>query len=96
MHQTSGKPPWHNWYKTARWERLRQRVFLRDLYHCQCGCGRLEGDTSKLVADHKIPHRGDEQKFWDEDNIQTLYKPCHDRLKQKQEQASLHQRGVWH
>nr|WP_246705146.1 HNH endonuclease [Rhizobium sp. RM] len=52
------------------------------------GCGRVDGNTSRLVADHKMPHRGDEQLFWNENNLQCLCKPCHDRLKQKQERAA--------
>ena len=88
--------PWRNWYKLARWQRLRLKVFLRDCYTCQCGCGVIEGDTRLLVADHKIPHRGDERLFWDEDNVQTMLKACHDSKKQKEEQATLHHRGVWY
>src|SRR5688572_10745903 len=95
IHQHRGEP-WRKWYKTARWSRLRHRVFVRDCYTCQCGCGRLEGDTSLLVADHKTPHRGDERLFWDEANVQTMLKACHDSKKQKEEQTSLHQRGVWY
>jgi 5-methylcytosine-specific restriction endonuclease McrA len=90
------KLPWKAWYNTARWQRLRLAIFLRDLYTCQCGCGRVEADTSQLVCDHKKPHRGDVRLFWDEDNLQTLLKSCHDSRKQKQEQQSLHTRGVWH
>jgi 5-methylcytosine-specific restriction protein A len=87
--------PWKPWYRTARWWRLRRKVFLRDLFQCK-HCGRLEGDTSLLVCDHIKPHRGDEHLFWDEANLQTLCKRCHDVVKQKDEQASLHQRGVWY
>ncbi|NTG48982.1 HNH endonuclease [Agrobacterium rhizogenes] len=77
-----------SWYKTARWQKLRMVVLVRDLFTCQMkGCGRIEADTSQLVADHKIPHRGDEVLFWDENNLQCLCKPCHDRLKQKEERA---------
>ncbi|OKO67049.1 HNH endonuclease [Bradyrhizobium sp. NAS96.2] len=90
------QPPWKAWYKLARWRALRRRIFLRDLYTCQRkGCGRVEPDTSLLVCDHVIPHRGDERLFWDEANLQTLCKTCHDRDKQREEQASLHTRGVW-
>lgn len=90
-------PPWKAWYKTARWQALRLSIFHRDLFKCQWpGCGRIEGNTSKLVCDHIIPHRGDERLFWDETNLQTLCKPCHDRLKQSAEQSSRHQLGVWH
>jgi 5-methylcytosine-specific restriction endonuclease McrA len=88
-------PPWRAWYKTARWAALRLSIFLRDLYQCQ-RCGKLEGNTSLLVCDHRKPHRGDQQLFWDENNLQTLCKGCHDRDKQREEQATLHQRGVWH
>jgi 5-methylcytosine-specific restriction endonuclease McrA len=88
-------PPWRKLYKTAHWQALRIRVFVRDLFTCQ-RCGRLEGDTSKLVADHKKPHRGDERLFFDESNVETLCKPCHDAEKQREEQQSLHTRGVWH
>jgi 5-methylcytosine-specific restriction endonuclease McrA len=56
----------------------------------------VEGNTSLLVCDHIKPHRGKEELFWDEGNLQTLCKPCHDSLKQAEEQASLQHRGVWH
>jgi 5-methylcytosine-specific restriction endonuclease McrA len=90
-------PPWKAWYKTARWQRVRQAIFLRDRYTCQYReCGRLEGNTSRLVCDHIEPHRGNDALFWGEGNLQTLCKPCHDRLKQAEEQSSLHTRGVWY
>jgi len=95
IHQDRGEP-WRRWYKTKRWQVLRLNVFLRDNYRCQCGCGRIEGNTSRLVADHKIAHRGDERLFWDERNVQTLMKQCHDEAKQKAEQSSLPTRGVWY
>jgi 5-methylcytosine-specific restriction enzyme A len=87
--------PWRLWYKTKRWRELRLRVFVRDLFRCQCGCGESESDTSQLVADHKIPHRGDQRLFWDENNVETWRKSCHDSKKQRAEQGSLHTRGIW-
>ena len=30
------------------------------------------------VVDHIVPHRGDQQLFWDEKNWQPLCKDCHD------------------
>lgn len=78
--------PWRKWYKTARWQKLRMAVLARDLFTCQWpGCGRIEADTSLLVADHRRPHRGDERKFWDERNLQCLCKPCHDGPKARAE-----------
>ena len=31
------------------------------------------------VVDHIIPHKGDMDIFWDEDNWQPLCKRCHDQ-----------------
>lgn len=87
--------PWRRWYKTARWHALRLEVFRRDLFQCRA-CGRIEGNTSQLVCDHVQPHRGSERLFWDEANLQTLCKPCHDTVKRREEQDSLHLRGVWY
>jgi 5-methylcytosine-specific restriction endonuclease McrA len=75
-------------YKTTRWVKLRWATLVRDGFTCQM-CGRLEGDTSKLVADHRRPHRGDEALFWDADNLWTLCaSPCHAKHKQREEQAA--------
>ncbi len=75
---------WRRWYKTARWQRLRMSVLVRDLFTCQ-RCQRIEADTSQLVADHRRPHRGDEALFWDERNLQCLCAPCHNGAKQREE-----------
>jgi 5-methylcytosine-specific restriction endonuclease McrA len=81
--------PWRQLYKSARWRALRLRIFKRDLFTCKWpGCGRSEVDTSQLVADHRRPHRGDLTLFWNEGNLQTLCKPCHDGRKQRAERAA--------
>jgi 5-methylcytosine-specific restriction endonuclease McrA len=78
--------PWRRWYKTSRWQKLRMLILLRDRFTCQWpGCGRVEPDTSQLVADHRKAHRGDEALFWDQDNLWCLCKPCHDSAKQREE-----------
>lgn len=41
-------------------------------------CASREITTEASVTDHIVPHRGDERLFWDEDNLQSLCKPCHD------------------
>lgn len=76
--------PWRRWYKTARWQKLRAAVLLRDLYACRI-CERIEANTSRLVCDHVEPHRGDEVRFW-AGPFQTLCKTCHDSRKQREEQ----------
>ncbi len=74
-------------YMTARWRERRLATFIRDGYTCQM-CGRLQGDTSRLVADHKRPHRGDLSRFW-EGELETLCaSPCHSKHKQRMEQGA--------
>lgn len=83
-----GKQHWRKWYSTARWKKLRWSVLLRDAFTCQ-RCGRLEGDTSQLVANHKRPHRGNETLFWDDRNLETACKPCHDGAIQSEERRGV-------
>lgn len=71
-------------YKTAAWKRLRWQVLLDAQFTC-ARCGTINSDTSRLVADHKRPHRGDPDLFWDRENLQCLCKACHDGAKQAEE-----------
>jgi 5-methylcytosine-specific restriction endonuclease McrA len=90
--------PWRKWYKTKEWRELRAAVLLRDNYVCQKTgvllIGKYPADNSP-VADHRKPHRGDRALFFDPDNVEAVSKGYHDKQKQKEEQASLHHRGVW-
>lgn len=70
-----------SWYKSARWETLRQQVFIRDNYTCQqTGMILTSGKhrPNSAVAHHKIPHHGDETLFWDINNIEAVSKEWHD------------------
>lgn len=79
---------WRRWYKTAEWQRLRWDCLVAATFTCVM-CGRNGGaDTSKLVADHIEPHRGERDLFYDPSNLQCLCKPCHDGTKQRQERRS--------
>jgi 5-methylcytosine-specific restriction endonuclease McrA len=71
-------------YGTRRWRGddkgrggLRWRVLLDATFACQM-CGAMHIDTSKLVADHIVPHRGSATLFWDRDNLWCVCKECHD------------------
>ena len=75
---------WRALYKTARWQKLRWQVLVRDAFTCGM-CRRVEGNTSQLVCDHVEPHHGDHDKFWS-GPFQTLCKQCHDSEKQRIEQ----------
>lgn len=93
------EPPWKAWYRTSRWRALRLEVFARDGYRCQRSgvmCVGAHPAPNSPVANHKRPHRGDERLFWDPDNLETVSKAVHDSIIQAEEQASLHQRGVWY
>lgn len=77
---------WRGWYSLVRWKSLRARVFKRDGYRCRMrGCGVFIADPKLRIADHIEPHRGDPALFWDDENVQTLCKPCHDSAKQREE-----------
>ena len=78
--------PMRKAYGTARWQRLRWQVLVAGLFTC-VRCKRVDADTSHLVADHVVPHRGDAALFWDAGNLQCLCKACHDSVKQVEERA---------
>jgi 5-methylcytosine-specific restriction endonuclease McrA len=80
------EPAHKQWYKTSRWQRLRWSVLVAAGFTCSM-CGKLEGNTRQLVADHDPPHRGDEAAFWDPARLKCLCKPCHDGDKQALERG---------
>ncbi len=56
----------------ARWRKYR-RIFLN--HHPFCAeCGGIA-----TVVDHIIPHKGDQELFWCEDNHQSMCAICHNR-----------------
>lgn len=86
-HSASAEP-WRKWYGTARWQRLKERVHLRDGYICQRSgviCAGKGQDWNAPVANHKVAHRGDPTLFWDENNIETVTKRVHDSEIQAEE-----------
>lgn len=70
-------------YNTARWKRLRIQ-FLKEHPLCE-ECSRKGIAKPAEVVDHIIPHRGNKELFWDEDNLQALCKECHDRKTAKED-----------
>ena len=60
----------------SRWRKARVRFLKAHPVCVKClEQGRL---TQATVVDHIIPHRGDQQLFWNESNWQPLCKSCHD------------------
>ena len=88
---TTSADSWRSGRTTAergyggRWQRARVR-FLRNNPICAY-CEHEDRVTEASVVDHKIPHRGNQQLFWDESNWQSLCKPCHDSVKKTEESA---------
>lgn len=60
----------------SRWQKARVRYLHSHPLCVECKkAGKL---TKATVVDHVIPHRGDQQLFWDESNWQPLCKHHHD------------------
>ena len=60
----------------SRWRKARGRFLKAHPLCVQCQKqGKL---TQATVVDHIVPHRGDQQLFWNESNWQPLCKSCHD------------------
>lgn len=80
--------PWRKWYHSAEWKALRLQAFRRDKYLCQRTgelCIGKGQQPNAPVANHKVPHLGRLELFWDLDNIETVTKKVHDSLIQSEE-----------
>ena len=72
-----------NYRKLYNSQWVKQRKYYLNTYPLCVMCeaqGKLNAAT---VVDHIIPHKGNEQLFWDIHNWQPLCKPHHDRDKQR-------------
>ena len=61
----------------GRWRKARSAFLQRNPLCVECM--RKGVLTPATVVDHIIPHRGDKELFWNEENWQPLCKSCHDR-----------------
>mgnify|MGYP003817883989 CR=1 FL=1 len=59
-------------YNSARWKNLAKKIKERDGYRCQ-RCGSRNG----LSVHHIKPPRGNEDLFFDENNLVTICMRCH-------------------
>ena len=67
-------------YRTVRWARLRAEVLRDSAYTCSV-CGLI---ASILDVDHRVPHNGNAELFWDRQNLAVMCAACHG-LKTKRE-----------
>lgn len=68
-------------YKTRRWQRERSKFLKR---HPICAFCQVKRSTR---IDHIIPHKGNESRFWDINNWQSLCTHCHESDKKKIESS---------
>jgi 5-methylcytosine-specific restriction protein A len=60
----------------SKWQRV-SKAYLQE--HPLCvECLKHGKYTQATVVDHIVPHRGDNQLFWNSSNWQALCKQCHD------------------
>lgn len=60
-----------------KWQKARQQYLLS---HPLCvECKRNGKYIQAKVVDHIIPHKGNQELFWDENNWQPLCTSCHNR-----------------
>lgn len=74
-------------YNTKAWHRLRWHQLQN---HPLCVMCESQGNTAAAtIVDHIDAHRGDEIKFFDPTNLQSLCKRCHDSVKQQLEKSGV-------
>jgi 5-methylcytosine-specific restriction protein A len=72
------------WYKTRRWQQLRQMQLAVEPLCRFCKARGIT--TAATVCDHITPHRGDVELFWS-GPFQSLCENCHNVDKARQERG---------
>jgi 5-methylcytosine-specific restriction protein A len=68
-------------YHTSQWRKLRATI-LKEQPNCsKCG---ISGSESKLEVHHIIPPRGNEELFFDENNLVSVCPVCHKIITNKE------------
>lgn len=76
-------------YWTKRWREIRERHLWNFPFciHCQ--------STFNLQVDHIIEHKGNEELFWNEKNLQTLCINCHGKKSGIEYKIQQLKPGTW-
>jgi 5-methylcytosine-specific restriction enzyme A len=76
---------------TTRWDKARLTHLAQFPLCAKCqAVGRIEPATT---VDHIVPHKGDQARFWDRSNWQSLCTTHHNAAKQREERRGV-QMGV--
>lgn len=70
----------------SRWQKARATFLSNNRECCRC-------QADATVVDHKIPHKGNQELFWDSDNWQPMCKRCHDAKTARQDGGFGNQGG---
>jgi 5-methylcytosine-specific restriction protein A len=68
-------------YRSYRWIRLRKELLSQSTCCALCGISNTE---TTLHTHHIVPPRGNEELFFNKDNLTTLCKVCHDKVTRKE------------
>ena len=80
MRRSEEAKAWRHLYRTRAWKALRaNQLNLKPL--CEW-CANQNRIVPATICDHVIPHKGDEARFYDADNLASLCKPHHDSAAQ--------------
>ncbi len=75
-HKSKVNHPWAHLYNNARWKQASKA--FRKMNPLCAECEKHGAINPSEVVDHIIPHKGNEDLFWNADNWQALCKRCHD------------------
>lgn len=64
------------WYRLPEWRTLRARVLLEEP-RCPGRGDGLACGLDTVDVDHRVPHRGDANLFFDRANLQAFCHRCH-------------------
>ena len=70
-------------YQSLDWHKLRAKHLKRNKWCAYCRDLRIQ--TLATTVDHRVPHRGDPDLFYDEGNLQSLCAVCANSVKQAEE-----------
>lgn len=76
---------WAYLYKTRRWQNLKAWKLGQNPL-CEY-CEKLQKYVKSKVVDHIVPHKGNADLMWDENNLQALCIRCHDNVKRREERT---------
>ena len=76
----------------SRWAKAAKSYLIVHPDCVYCAANQTGLPNASQCVDHIVPHGGDPDLFWDEDNWQALCYRCHNSDKQAEERAGFSER----